>query len=95
MAGQWLGGSREENWKNWKEASPLEYAGPKTPPFLFVNCTIPRFHAGRDDLFKILDRSGIYHETHTIPNSTHSFWLVHPWFEETLGYSVGFLRRVF
>ena len=95
MAGQWLGGSRETNWKNWKEASPLEYANAQTPPFLFVNCIIPRFHAGRDDLFKIMDTAGTYHETHTIPNSTHSFWTVHPWFEETLGYSVGFLRKVF
>jgi acetyl esterase/lipase len=95
MAGQWLGGSRTENWKNWKEASPLEYASARTPPFLFVNCPLPRFHAGRDDLFAILDRAGIYHQTHTIENSTHSFWTVHPWFEETRRYSVGFLRRVF
>lgn len=95
MAGQWLGGSREENWKNWKEASPLEYVNARTPPFLFVNCTIPRFHAGREDLFKLLDGFGTYHEVHTIPDSTHSFWLVHPWFEETLRYSVGFLRKEF
>lgn len=95
MAGQWLGGSRQENWKNWKEASPLEHVNAQTPPFLFVNCTIPRFHAGRDDLLKILDRAGTYHEVHTIPNSTHSFWLVHPWFEPTLKYSAAFLRKVF
>lgn len=95
MAGEWLGGSRETHWENWVEASPLEHANAQTPPFLFVNCIIPRFHAGRDDLFKVLDKSGIYHETHTIPNSTHSFWTVHPWFEETLIYSVGFLRKVF
>ncbi len=96
MAGEWLGGSRVTAAQNWKEASPLEHASnPKTPPFLFVNCIIPRFHAGRDDLFKILDAAGTYHETHTIPNSPHSFWTVHPWFEETLGYSVGFLKRIF
>ncbi len=95
MAGQWLGGLRDVNWSTWKEASPLEHANAQTPPFLFVNCIIPRFHAGRDDLFKIMDKAGTYHETHTIPNSTHSFWVVHPWFEETLKYSVGFLRKVF
>lgn len=95
MAGQWLGGSRAENWKNWKEASPLEYAGPQCPPFLFVNCTIPRFHAGRDDLFRILTAAGIYHEVHTLPESTHSFWVVHPWFEPTLRYSAAFLHHVF
>ena len=95
MAGEWLGGSREENWKSWVEASPLEHANAQTPPFLFVNCIIPRFHAGRDDLFKIMDQAGTYHETHTIPNSTHSFWTVQPWFDETLKYSVAFLRKVF
>ncbi|MEO6759091.1 MAG: alpha/beta hydrolase [Saprospiraceae bacterium] len=95
MAGEWLGGSRVTAAENWQEASPLEHAGAHTPPFLFVNCSIPRFHAGRDDLFKILDAAGTYHETHTIPNSTHSFWTVHPWFEETLGYGLGFLGRVF
>jgi acetyl esterase/lipase len=95
MAGAWLGGLRDVNWDKWKEASPLEHANAQTPPFLFVNCTIPRFHAGRDDLLKILDAAGTYHEVHTIPNSTHSFWTVHPWFEQTLKYSVGFLRKVF
>lgn len=95
MAGQWLGGLREENWKNWVEASPLEHAGAQTPPFLFVNCIIPRFHAGRDDLLKILSQAGTYSEVHTIPDSTHSFWTVHPWFELTLDYSTAFLRKVF
>jgi acetyl esterase/lipase len=95
MAGQWLGGSREENWKNWKEASGLEYVDAKTPPFLFVNCTIPRFHAGRDDLIRQLSSYGTYSEVHTIPNSTHSFWLVHPWFDLTLKYAAGFLDKVF
>lgn len=95
MAGQWLGGLRDVNWAKWVEASPLEHATAKAPPFLFVNCIIPRFHAGRDDLLKILDAAGTYHEVHTIPNSTHSFWTVHPWFEETLEYSTKFLRKVF
>ncbi|MBK9336281.1 MAG: family 43 glycosylhydrolase [Lewinellaceae bacterium] len=95
MAGEWLGGSREENPKNWTEASPLEYANAQTPPFLFVNCSVPRFHAGRDDLLRILNQAGTYHAVHTIPDSMHSFWTVHPWFELTLDYSTAFLRAVF
>ncbi len=95
MAGEWLGGSREENWKNWVEASPLEHANAQTPPFLFVNCIIPRFHAGRDDLLRILNQAGTYNKVYTIPDSTHSFWTVHPWFELTLEYSTAFLRKVF
>ncbi|HMQ91032.1 MAG TPA: alpha/beta hydrolase [Flavilitoribacter sp.] len=91
-AGRWLG-SREEAWDNWKAASPLEYADDRTPPFLFINSSIPRFHAGRDDLIKLLNGFGTYTEVHTIPDSPHSFWLVHPWFEQTLAFTAAFLEK--
>jgi acetyl esterase/lipase len=95
MAGIWLNGEKEENFKNWKEASPLEYVNEHTPPTLFINSAQPRFHAGRDDMLTILNNHGIYNETHTIPDSPHSFWLIHPWFETTLNYTVKFLIKVF
>ncbi|MCB0606651.1 MAG: alpha/beta hydrolase [Lewinella sp.] len=91
-AGRWLG-SREEAWDNWKAASPLEYADEQTPPFLFINSSMPRFHAGRDDLIKLLNGFGTYTEVHTIPDSPHSFWLVHPWFEQTLAFTAAFLKK--
>lgn len=94
-AGRWLGGSRAEAAENWRSASPLEYADEKTPPFLFVNSSIPRFHAGRDDLINVLKRHGIYYKVHTLSDSPHSFWLVHPWYKETLKYVKVFLKRVF
>ena len=94
-AGKWLGGSRTEAANNWKAASPLEYVNKQTPPFIFINSAIPRFHAGRDDMIQLLNSFGIYKETHTIDNSPHSFWLVHPWFETTLEYTVQFLDKVF
>tara|TARA_R110002050_G_scaffold153728_2_gene281462 strand:- start:56400 stop:57443 length:1044 start_codon:yes stop_codon:yes gene_type:complete len=94
-AGIWLGGSRTENWKNWNEASPLGYAGQHSPPILFVNSAQPRFHAGRDDLVALYNDHGIYSEVHTILDSPHSFWLLHPWFGTTLGYTLGFLEKVF
>lgn len=94
-AAKWLGGTRQTAWENWREASPLEYAGAGTPPFLFINSATPRFHAGRDDMIKILDRSGIYSEVHTLPETPHSFWLAHPWFETTLEYTRRFLDKVF
>ncbi len=90
----WLGDYGAEN-DRWREASPLEYAGADTPPFLFVNSAYPRFHAGRDDLFAILDHQGIYHEQHTFPNAPHAFWLLDPWFKPTLEHAVAFLERVF
>ncbi|MEZ4829887.1 MAG: alpha/beta hydrolase [Bacteroidia bacterium] len=93
-AKRWLG-PYESNTEKWKEASPLEYAGNGTPPFLFVNSSIPRFHAGRDDLIRILDSHGIYSEVHTLDNSPHSFWLVNPWFDPTLNLVADFLGKVF
>ncbi len=95
VAGKWLGGLKDANFEKWKEASPLEYASAKTPPTLFINSAQPRFHAGRDDMIKILDSYGIYNETHTIPDSPHSFWLMHPWFEKTLQYTLSFLDKNF
>lgn len=94
MADIWLNGSKDENWKNWKEASPLEYVNEHTPPTLFINSAQPRFHAGRDDMLAILNNHGIYNETHTIPDTPHSFWLMHPWFETTLSFTVNFLNKV-
>ena len=93
-AGIWLGGSRTKNWKNWKEASPLGYVHEKSPPILFVNSAKPRFHAGRDDMVSIYNEYGIYNEVHTISDSPHSFWLLHPWFDTTLRYTLEFLEKV-
>lgn len=91
-ANAWLGPYQNPN---WREASPLEYAGKDSPPFLFINSAYPRFHGGRDDLFLVLDRFNIYHEVHTFAGSPHGFWLLDPWFEPTLKYNLAFLRRVF
>ncbi len=94
MAGIWLNGSKDLNYKNWKEASPLEYVNENTPPTLFINSAEPRFHAGRDDMVAILNKHNIYNEIHTITDSPHAFWLLDPWFEITLAYTVNFLNNV-
>ncbi len=91
----WLGARYEENPALWKQASPLEHVGSKSPPILFVNSSIPRFHAGRNDLIKVLDRYGIFSQVHTFDKSPHPFWLFHPWFEPTVQKVRGFLDRVF
>jgi acetyl esterase/lipase len=95
VAELWLDGSRDENPKNWKEASPLEYVDKNTPPILFINSSRPRFHAGRDDMIKILNKNNIYSEVHTLKDSPHSFWLLQPWFQPTLAYTVSFLNKIF
>ena len=91
---QWLGASYQKDPELWIEASPLTYIGESTPPMLFINSALPRFHAGRDSAIVILDQYGVYYEVHTIPDTPHPFWLFHPWFEPTVMLVVDFLDKV-
>ena len=93
-ASEFLGGTYAQKPEVWEEAAPLNHAGKNTPPIIFINSSIPRFHAGRDDMIKILDRHGIYHEEHTLPDTPHPFWFFHPWFEPTREITIRFLNRV-
>lgn len=89
----WFGETYKEAPEKWVEASPLIYAGKNTPPILFINSALPRFHAGRDQLIEKLDQHGIYTEVQTIPDTPHPFWLFHPWFNLTVDYMVKFLDK--
>ena len=91
----WFGGTFKQVPEKWIEASPLTYAGRNTPPVLFINSALPRFHAGRDSVISIISRYKIYSEFHTLPDTPHPFWLFHPWFQTTVGYMVTFLDRIF
>ena len=91
----WFGYSRKENPKLWEAASPLSYVSKATPPTLFVNSSIARMHAGRDDYRKVLTENGIYSEVHEFENSPHSFCLFNPWFEPTIQYIDTFLTKIF
>lgn len=94
IAGKWLGGLKDENFKNWKLASPLEYVDQTSPAILFINSSQDRFHAGRDDMIAQLESYQIYTEVHTFKQSPHSFWLVHPWFDPTMEHCLRFLNRI-
>jgi len=91
----WLGFTYEENPEIWIEASPLTYVNKKTPPISFINSSFARFHAGRDEAIEILNKYNIYYEVHTLPEAPHSFWLFHPWFEQTCEYTLEFLNKIF
>ncbi|MDX6183625.1 alpha/beta hydrolase [Flavobacterium sp. Fl-77] len=95
MASFWLNGTYEEKPEIWKKASALSHTDKTTPPILFINSSIDRFHAGRDDMIKILDQNKIYSEIHTIKESPHSFWFFEPWLAETVLYSTQFLDKIF
>jgi pectinesterase len=95
MASLWLGGTYEEIPEVWAEASALTHTDKNTPPILFINSQYERFHAGRDDMIKILNKYYIYSQVKTIPNSPHTFWLFHPYFNDTVNYIIQFLDRTF
>jgi acetyl esterase/lipase len=91
----WLGFAKKDSLALWQEASPLTHAGPHTPPTLFINSSVARMHAGRDDYIKVLDQYKIYSEVKTFENAPHSFCLFDPWFQPTVTYIDDFLKRVF
>jgi pectinesterase len=89
-----LGGTYEANPKNWIAASALTHTNKNTPPILFVNSQWNRFHAGRDDMIRILNQYGIHSEIKTFENSPHSFWFFNPWFEKTVTFTTQFLDKI-
>lgn len=93
-ATNWFGYSRTENPARWEQASALTYAGRYSPPTLFLNSSVDRMHAGREDYISILRRYGIYTEVHTFPDTPHTFCLFEPWFTPVLNYTTTFLRKV-
>lgn len=95
VASQWLGGSYEEKPEIWKDAAPLNHTDINTPPILYINSSIPRFHAGRDDMIAKLNQFGIYHEVKTFENTPHSFWFLNPWFDDTVLFTTQFLDKIF
>jgi len=94
-ATNWFGYSKTENPELWKEGSSLTYVGAQTPPTLFINSSVVRMHAGREDFIKVLNQFNIYSEVKTFTDAPHSFPLFYPWFEPTLKYTDDFLKKVF
>lgn len=91
----WLGGIFEEKPMLWKDASPIYWVEKKSVPVLFITSSVPRFHAGRDEMIDILNQNGVYSESHSIADSPHSFWLFEQWFEPTKDYILVFLTKLF
>ena len=90
----WFGATYWQSPEKWTEASPIQYVSKNTPPMLFINSVLPRFHFGRDSVIAILNKHQIYTEVHTIENTPHPFWLFHPWFEPSVKYMTDFLDKV-
>ena len=91
----WFGYNKTQKPELWHEAGALNHVDKSTPPILFVNSSVDRMHAGRDDMRRKLDALHIYSEVHSFPDAPHTFVLFHPWFEPVLNHSVRFLNKVF
>ena len=91
----WFGFSKIQNPELWKQASPLTHINSHTPPTLFINSSVARMHAGRDDYIKILSSYNIYTQVKTFEGSPHSFCLFQPWFDSTVQIVDEFLKTVF
>lgn len=91
----WLGGTFDHIPLIWKQASAAFYVDKHSIPIIFITSSIPRFHAGKDEMMDILHQNGIYTKSYTIPDTPHSFWFFHPWYDLTYKYMLQFLRKVF
>jgi len=93
-SGYWMGYTPIDNPVLWATASPLTYAA-FSPPILFINSSVERMHAGRDDYMKILAERGVYNSVHTFEGSPHAFCLFEPWFTPTINLMDAFLNKIF
>lgn len=91
----WFGFSKKENYRLLEEASPLTHVDKATPPTLFINSSVDRMHAGRNDFIKVLQQSGTYAEVKTFADAPHHFPFFHPWFDPSVKYIDEFLRMIF
>jgi len=91
----WFGYSKTEKPELWHEAGALNHVSESTPPILFINSSVDRMRAGRNDVIAKLNQYHIYSEVHTFPDAPHVFPLFHPWFNDTVKYTVDFLNKVF
>jgi pectinesterase len=91
----WLEGYCDTIPDKWRQASALHWVGQASPPFLFINSSQTRFHAGCEEMAERLNALGVYNEVHKLEGSPHSYWLFHPWFDPTVNYMEVFLNKVF
>lgn len=91
----WLEGFYNEIPDRWKEASAITWVNKNSPPFLFINSSQTRFHAGCKETIDKLNQYKIYSEVHQLQDAPHSFWLFNPWFEPTVNYMATFLNKLF
>jgi len=91
----WFGYPKIEKPDLWRDAAPLSHVGKNAPPFLFINSSVDRMHAGREDFISILKKHNIYSTVKSFPDAPHTFMFFEPWFQPTLQTIDSFLTSVF
>jgi acetyl esterase/lipase len=91
----WLEGFYDDNKTKWQEASALHWVTKKSPPFLFINSSQTRFHAGCKEMVDKLNQFGVYSKVIKLEDAPHSYWLFEPWLTPTVQYMAKFLDEVF
>jgi pectinesterase len=89
----WLGGFYDSVPEVWKEASPITHVSASTPPFLFINSSQTRFHAGCKEMAEKLQALGIKPEVMQLEDAPHSYWFFEPWFTPMTEHIVTFLNH--
>ena len=89
----WFGFNKTERPDLWNQAGALNHVSGTTPPIEFINSSVDRMHAGRNDMIHKMDSLGIYSEVHSLPDTPHAFNLFNPWFEQTMEFTVKFLDK--
>ena len=89
----WLEGHYDSIPEKWKSASALYNVNEKSPPYLFINSSQTRFHAGCKSMEAKLNSLGIKSEVVELKDAPHSYWLFEPWFTPMTESIVLFLNQ--
>jgi acetyl esterase/lipase len=92
---KWLGYKRTERIDVWADASPLTYADNNKLPFLFLNSSVKRMHAGRDTFISLMNKKSVYTQVVNFSDTPHAFCLYRPWFDPLVKAIDVFLNKVF
>ena len=91
----WLEGHYDSIPDKWREASAFYQVRKNAPPYLFINSSQTRFHAGCKAFVAKLDSLHIKSEVVELKDAPHSYWLFDPWFKPMTESILSFLNQTF
>jgi pectinesterase len=89
----WLEGHYDSIPDKWGDASALFQVTKKSPPYLFINSSQTRFHAGYKGMVAVLESMDIKTEVVELKDAPHSYWFFDPWFKPMTDHIIVFLNR--